>query len=67
MESAIATGAKVILFFSSNHDEKNTIQSEVKRIDAFRKRIIEECVSLDYNDNRKFEEVLIKAMLSIGK
>lgn len=39
VETAIRTGAKVMLFFRSHHDEKNTIDSEVKKIEAFRARV----------------------------
>ena len=35
VEAAIRTGAKVLLFFRSHHDENNTIESEQKRIKTF--------------------------------
>ena len=38
VDAAIQTGAKVMLFFNSHHDEKNTIESEVRAIDALKKR-----------------------------
>ena len=34
-DADIATGAKVMLFFRSHHDEKNTMESELKRIEVF--------------------------------
>ena len=58
VEAAIATGAKVMLFFRSHHDEKNTMESEVKRIDAFREKVQGKCVCVEYNNNSQFEEVL---------
>ncbi|MBO5615523.1 MAG: hypothetical protein J5932_05295 [Prevotella sp.] len=36
VEASIATGAKVILFFRSHHDDKNTIESELKVSGHFR-------------------------------
>ena len=38
VDAAIQTCAKVMLFFNSHHDEKNTIESEVRAIDALKKR-----------------------------
>lgn len=49
VEAAIQSGAKVMLFFSSHHDEKNTIESEVKKIEVFRARVQDKCVCVDYN------------------
>jgi hypothetical protein len=42
-------GAMVMLFFCSHHDEKNTIESEVKKIEAFRAKVQEKCVCMVYN------------------
>lgn len=63
VETAIATGAKVLLFFRSHHDEKNTMESEVKRIEAFKEKAQGKGISLDYNNNTGFEAKL-KAELS---
>lgn len=63
VEAAIATGAKVMLFFRSHHDEKNTMESEVKRIDAFRERVQGKCDCVEYNNNTKFEKELKNALL----
>ena len=62
VDTAIQTGAKVLLFFRSHHDEKNTMESEVKRIEAFRGKVQDKCLYTDYNNNDKFEEVLIAAL-----
>ncbi len=58
VEVAIQTGAKVMLFFRCHHDEKNTIDSEVKKIEVFRERAKDRSVCVDYNNNSKFEEAL---------
>ena len=58
VEAAIATGAKVLLLFRRHHDEKNTIESEVKRIDTFREKIFHKCVCVGYNNNSGFENKL---------
>ena len=58
VEAAIQTGAKVMLFFRSHHDEKNTIESEVKKIEAFRENVKDKCVCTEYNNNSGFEEAL---------
>ena len=58
VEAAIETGAKVMLFFRSHHDEKNTMESEVKRIEDFREKVQNKCVSVNFN-NSKFIDHLI--------
>ena len=63
VEAAIATGAKVMMFFRSHHDEKNTMESEVKRIEAFREKVYSKCVCVEYNNNSKFEEALKNALI----
>ena len=40
VEAAIQTGAKVMLFFRSYHDKKNTIESEVRRIEELTRILI---------------------------
>ena len=62
VEDAIQTGAKVILFFRSHHDEKNTIESEVKMISLFRARVQDKCVCTDYNNKQGFELALNETM-----
>ena len=66
VEEAIATGAKVMLFFRNHHDEKNTMESEVKRIEAFRQSVEEKCISADYNSNSTFEKALVAEIEKIG-
>lgn len=59
LEVAIGSGAKVLIFFRSHHDEKNTMGSELQALDAFRSSVAERCVCVDYNSEGMFEEVLI--------
>ena len=62
VEAAIATGAKVMLFFSSHHDEKNTMESEVATIVNFREIIQDNCICVDYNNKSELEELLTKEL-----
>ena len=62
VEAAIQTGAKVMLFFRSHHDEKNTMESEVRKIEEFRESVKERCFCVNYNNNSIFEEKLIKEL-----
>lgn len=62
VEVAIATGAKVLLLFCSNHDEKNTMESEVKAIEAFRSWVQNKCVCVDYQNKSDFVESLKKRL-----
>ena len=63
VEAAIQIGVKVMLFFRSHHDEKNTIESEVKKIEAFREKVQDMSVCVDYNGKNDFETAL-EAVLS---
>ena len=58
VEAAIQTNAKVMLFFRSHHDEKNTIENEVKKIVAFRAKVQDRCDCLDYNSSSAFKDIL---------
>ena len=64
VEAAIATGAKVLLSFRSHHDEKNTMESEVKAIEVFRSKVQDKCVCIDYNSKSDFEETLTTVLYS---
>ena len=65
VETAIQTGAKVMLFFNSHHDEKNTIESEVKAVEAFKKERKSKCVCWEFNGKADFEASLAKAFAVI--
>ena len=58
VDAAIVTGAKVLLLFCSNHDEKNTMESEVKAIAEFRNKVKEKCICVDYNSNDTYKEAI---------
>lgn len=64
IDVAIATGARVVLFFTSFHDVNNTMASELKAVADFRKKIQMRCTCLDFKDSREFEKAL-SAMLSL--
>lgn len=66
VEAAIATGAKVLLYFRSHHDEKNTMESEVKRIEIFRENVQGKCATVDYNEKSMFEVLLRDALKEIA-
>lgn len=67
VEMAIATGAKVKLFFRSHHDEKNTMESEVRRIAAFREMVLGKCICVDYDNNSEFMDLLEFELSSLQK
>lgn len=58
VEKAIAKGAKVLLYFRSHHDEKNTLECEVKKTKAFREKVQDKCVCMDYGNKGAFEDEL---------
>lgn len=62
VEAAISTGAKVMLFFRSYHDEKNTIESEVHGINLFKKKLSECCCCIEYGCRNTFGESLEKSL-----
>lgn len=55
VDSAIATCAKVVLFFSAYHDSKNTIDRDLAVIEDYRKGIENKCACIDYNCISDFE------------
>ena len=65
VEAATQSGAKVMLFFRSHHDEKNTIESEVKKIEAFRAKAQESCICVDYNNKQTFEQTLKENLVTL--
>lgn len=62
VEAAIQTGAKVMLFFNSHHDEKNTIESEVKAVEAFKNEMESKCVCCEFSGKADFEIILANAL-----
>lgn len=62
LDSAIATGAKVILFFSAYHDPKNTIDRDLVEIDDHRKILEQNCVCIDYKSISDFENHVLAVL-----
>lgn len=60
VESAIATGAKVLLFFSLYHDQNNTMVSELKSLESFRDKVKNKCSCCGYNGITDFESKLME-------
>lgn len=50
-----------MLFFNSHHDEKNTIESEVKAVEAFKKEMKSKCVCCEFGGKADFEIALQKS------
>ena len=67
IEAAIATGARVILFFAEYHDLNNTMESELKAIADFREKVKSNCLCLDYKDKNGFEMVLLEVLNQIKR
>ena len=65
VEAAIQTGAKVMMYFSSHHDEKNTIESEVKAVEAFKKEMESKCVCREFSGKVEFEKAIAEALQTI--
>lgn len=62
VDSAIATGAKVVLFFSAYHDPKNTIDRDLAEIEHYRKGVEKKCVCIDYESISDFENHVMKVL-----
>ena len=62
VDSAIATGAKVVLFFSAYHDPKNTIDRDLTVIADYRKCNEKTCVCLDYKNIIDYENRVVSVL-----
>lgn len=60
VEAAVATDAKVFLFFRKFHDADNTIATELQAIEALRSSTKATCI--DYNGPSDFDKALIGAI-----
>lgn len=58
VEDCIKSGKKVMLFFSSYYDPKNSIFSEIQEVEVFRNRIKGLCSCIEYNGVQVFEKIL---------
>ena len=59
VEAAIQTGTKVMLFFRSHHDDRNTIEDELKSINELRAKEQGRFVFVDYSSSSDFAESLL--------
>ena len=59
IEASVKAGKKVLLFFSEFQDPENTMDSELRMVEAFRESSLEQCVCVAYNNNSMFKEVLL--------
>lgn len=55
VEAAIQTSAKVMLFFCGQHDEENTIPTELKEVEVFKNIKSPNSVKATYNGCRDFQ------------
>lgn len=45
-----------------HHDEKNTIESEVRAVDALKKEMESKCVCCEFSSKVEFEKAIAKAL-----
>lgn len=62
VDTAIATGANVVLFFSDYHDPRNTIDRDLAIIKDYRKGVEKNCVCIDYNSISDFENQVLTVL-----
>ena len=61
VEAAIATGAKVILFFRKYHDENNTLVSELQAIQELKASVTATCI--EYDGPVAFDQTLKRLLI----
>lgn len=61
VEAAIATGAKVILFFRKYHDENNTLVSELQAIQELKASVTATCI--EYDGPAAFDQTLKRLLI----
>lgn len=67
IDAAIATGARVVLFFAKFHDVNNTMASELKAVADYREKVESVCTCLDYKDRQGFELALSEVLERMWK
>ena len=67
IDAAIATGARVFLFFATYHDANNTMESELKAVADFRDNVQTRCTCLHYKDGHGFELTLSEVLNQVEK
>ena len=58
IEDLVKEGKKVLLFFNTIQDPKNTIQSEYDEVKAFRSRMQAHCLCADFTDKNDLSATL---------
>lgn len=58
IEGFVKEGKKVLLFFNTFQDPKNTIQSEYDEVKAFRSRMQDNCLCADFTDKKDLCAIL---------
>lgn len=61
VEVAIATGAKVILFFRKYHDDNNTLISELQAIQELKASVTATCI--EYDGPAAFDQTLKRLLI----
>lgn len=62
VDKIIAEGEKLVLLFSKHHDPRNSMQTELDAIKAYREKVQGTCRCLDYENKADFAKVLIGAL-----
>lgn len=62
LDKIIATGKATVLLFSTYHDPKNSMQTELDAIKAYREQIPGTCICHDYDNKTDFAKILISAL-----
>ena len=67
VDKIIAAGKTTVLLFSKYHDPKNSMQTELNAIKAYREKIPGTCICLDYDNKAAFANILITALEDAAK
>lgn len=65
VESALSSGARVVLFFRQSHDSENTILGELRMVNCFKEKIRNLCSCYDYDNSLDYKEALIEFLNSL--
>lgn len=65
IDEAVKAGKKVLLFFSKYQDPENTIPTEGKAVEAFKKEMESKCDCCEYNGRVKFGEFLSRWLIKM--
>lgn len=62
IEEAVKAGKKVQLFFSKYQDPENTIPTEEKAVEAFKKEMESKCACYEFSGKVDFEMALLRSL-----